>query len=234
MLRLSTALLFACLPLTALASPVPKVVADEEKVRRPYGTPIDASGKCEFRFEPKRLTIQTAGRITGKDAFSPYVPQVVRKLSGDFDIRVKVASLTLPDDEAHHVGNQRRTAAGLFVTGGGRTVSVLRFNSYDPLAGFSPFVRMQGVLLEEADKTGARGMSIGNAPLKIPIWVRLARRAGVLPVSWGADGMEWFRQRPMKAPLPDEVTVGLFVAQTTEQTCQAEFEDYTVEAPPKD
>ena len=157
MLRQLALLLLACLPLTALAAPVPKMVADRDQLRRNYGTPIDASEKCEFLFEPNRLTIRTAGRITGQDVFTPYAPRVVRKLTGDFDIAVKIASLTLPDDEAYYVGDHRRTAAGLFVTGGGKTVSVLQSCSYDPLAGFSPFIRMQNVLLEEAEETGERG-----------------------------------------------------------------------------
>ena len=75
---------------------------------------------------------------------------------------------------------------------------------------------------------------MGNTPLNMPIWAWLTRRAGVLAVTWGVNGKALGKPRQLKATLPDEVMVGLLVAQNTDQPCQAVFEEYSVKVHAKE
>ena len=105
------------------------------------------------------------------------------------------------------------------------------------------YLKRNGVMVEELTRVvwvdswfpgGGAGNSLSAVDANKSTYLRIARKAKEVSVSYSFDGREWsvpYAHR--KYEFPDEVTVGVFLAHSTHQGADATFADFTVEQPKK-
>src|SRR5438093_620042 len=89
MLRCCEILVLACVPLVAVAAPVPKEV-DAGRMRRSYGEAIDPDRDCKFEMLVEKLRLTIPGKPHFVERKLGNAPRVAREVEGDFTITVRV------------------------------------------------------------------------------------------------------------------------------------------------
>jgi hypothetical protein len=207
----------------APAAPVPRPVAEKERVDKEWGR-FGGAGEREVR--GRELTIRTAAHeadIHSREFTT--VPHTTRKVRGDFVVTVRVTESSaqpVPDKEAWHLG----TLAGLFVAGGSSGVAHCR--SAHSFAGGEPEYHI-GTVEWYPDWGRAKAERIPNDGPNI--YLRLVRRGRELAVSHSTDGAKWSKPRELAddLDLPVEVNVGVFVGAYRPIIARATFADLTIE-----
>jgi regulation of enolase protein 1 (concanavalin A-like superfamily) len=207
----------------APAAPVPRPVAEKERVEREWGR-FAGAGERELR--GRELTIRSAAYEPDQHTREfTTVPHTVRKVCGDFVATVRVTESSaqpVHDKESWHLG----TLAGLFVAGGGSGFAHCR----SALSVDGGKAEYHVVTVEWYPEWGrAKAESIPNDGPSI--YLRLVRHGNELAVSHSANGTKWSKPRELADAfcLPFEVTVGVFVGTYRPRIASATFADLKIE-----
>lgn len=225
MLRLAVPLLVATAAVAA-AAPVPGWVYDPARIRALYGTPDEAAGRCTLRLRGTELSVRTPGSP------DPGGYRLSRTVSGDFDVRVKLAFLDAPPRSFGPSKGQLKTEAGLIAGADGHFLSVYRYRQYHLDNGKPQEGLDEAVWVDQNRPDGGTGSRLADGP-DGAVWLGLVRKAGVVSVLWSPDGKEWAEPWPAdEVKLPDRLTLSLIVATGTDQECEARFDGYKLTVPP--
>lgn len=227
---------FVCLAATPLADAAPAPPETEkEKIARLWGRTVGPAGGGRFTLRGERLAIRsTAAPVVGWPTEPRWTAlRVTRAWTGDFDLRVRLDTLTVPSRAALHNRGSLQTTAGLFVAGGGSFLTVHRSLAFHVFDGVIADQLDQCVWVDRCDAHGGGGNRLAETIATRPVHLRLTRQAGVISLSSSDDGVAWAAPRVFPDDLPDEVTVGVFVSHTPWQECEAVFDQYALTVPKK-
>ncbi|MBX9582376.1 MAG: hypothetical protein K2X87_18900 [Gemmataceae bacterium] len=200
----------------AVAAPVPAGTDEPARIRALYGAPDEAAAGCALRLRGTELLVRTPG--------PPGAYRLSRTLTGDFDLRVKLAFLDAPNRAVRQPHQSLETKAGLVAGGDGHTFAIYRYRAYHLNNGEPQDGLDEAVWVEEMRPDGGEGRRLADGPAG-PVYLGLTRKDGVVAVTWGRDGEEWAEPWPAAtAKLPDRLTVSLLVSHTTEQACEVRFD----------
>ena len=221
-----TAALFLLLPVFAAAAPVPPP-SEKQQIEKLWGKIVSPAAECEFRLNGKALTIRTAGQpARGLRTEQEPIPRVGKKVTGDFEVTVKVADATPPAREAKHNESWPWTRAGLYVVGGGYSVEFHLSQYYTKTN--EKLTRCPWV--DTWHPRGGSGSQNGHVEPGKSLYLKLVRKGNAVTVCHSTDGEKWsnpFNPR-QTVEFPDEVTVGVFVAHGTYQPVEATFDGLAI------
>src|SRR5262245_23570907 len=106
MLRCCAILVLACVPIMAIAAPIPKE-DDAVRIRRVYGETIDPDRDCKFEMTGEKLRLTIPGKQHFVERKLYNAPRVAREIEGDFTLTVRVTFPIRPAKglEAHQADN---------------------------------------------------------------------------------------------------------------------------------
>src|SRR5262249_30980070 len=145
------------------------------------------------------------------------VPRVTRRVFGDFEATVKVMDATCPNKDARHTDAWPGTRAGLFISGDGFAVELHVYQYYSKFNASPADEPTRCVWVDSWCPRGGAGSQLKNAEPGKSTYLRLVRKGKDVNVSYSFDGKQWSAPfNPRRAlEFPDEVTVGVYLAQTT-------------------
>jgi regulation of enolase protein 1 (concanavalin A-like superfamily) len=209
----TAAILFMCAIASATAQNLedtPKLEADQKPVEKRFakqkldgwGTALDLAGDCKFEAKDGGLVMTVPGgkaHDLSTELLSSTAPRVLRPLSGDFSIQVKVEGEFRPGADSSQPGRSGYRGAGLVVFADAKNYvrlerATLEWKGEEPQAYTNFEIRVDG----ELQRIG----TTGDAALdpKKPTWLRLERVGSILQGAVSQDGKEW------KALAPKELT----------------------------
>ena len=219
----------------AVAAPVPPP-SEKEQLAKLWGT---TAGQGEFELKGKQLTLRsTISKPNREYSWGEQlsVPRTGRVVSGDFVITVCIRDASAPGKDVKHDTHSAETNAGLYVRGGESSLRYYLTQTYQRFNGAAPNPNLQRRLGIEANypRGGASGSLQGVEDGK-STYLRLIRKDKALAMSHSADGEKWsVPNNPfgnIEMSIPDEVTVGVFLAHSTYQISHATFDGFTIEKP---
>ena len=233
---LRAAVLLALISVAAAgAAPVPPP-SEKELLAKHWGK---TEGQGEFEVKGKQLTLRSALSKPNRD-FSwgeqLSVPRTGTVVSGDFVITVRVLDASAPGKDVKHDTHSAETNAGLYIRGAESSLRYYLTQTYQRFNGAPANPNLQRRLGIEANypRGGASGSLQGVEDGK-STYLRLIRKDKVLAMSYSGDGEKWsVPNNPfanIEMSIPDEVTVGVFLAHSTYQISHATFDGFTVEKP---
>jgi hypothetical protein len=212
----------------ALAAPVPPP-GEKELIAKHWGT---TKGGGEFTLAGKQLTIRSVGQPAEGSVHyivvgdNKNIPHVARIVTGDFEVTVRVADASAPNNKVSDKSDTPETRAGLFMFSGGDGVDLVLRQSSDAK--------------REVRVTRWGGPCAMNATLQDvgpgkSVDLRLARKGNSFTVAYSLDGKTWSEPRvvkPFNFGVPPELTVGvLLVHNTYQEGASATFDNFTVTQP---
>lgn len=211
------ALLFASL--VAVAAPVPKE-ADNEKVKRLFGTIEDPDKDCRFAIVKDRLELTMKG---GKqyDYFEKLknCPRILKDVKGDFVATVR-AFAVLPEKAQAAQGQQAEVGAGLIV---------LDENGRDYRSGMHDFRgKDRHLMLTIPGSHGPAGLQIkqpGNG-----VFTRFTRKGDSLALAVSGDGKMWNEILSMsRLKLGESLRVGVYAFSNSKDDTMVTFDQFSIE-----
>lgn len=223
------------LALLAVAAPVPPET-DAARMKRLFGTPVDPVGDCRFQMAGDKLTLRVgdASRETGQAREYRNAPRTGRPVRGDFAVRVRVTA-DLPADltPINPVVRWSHTA-GLVVWQDEHHLATVEIGRFS-LSPRSP-LPMRGV--RSAAWRDSVGHVIGDVYARpedaaMPArWLQITRTGERVQFAAGPDGQTWPIRDIKKAPLADELSVGVTAGHTTAAGFTATFDEFRVDSLP--
>lgn len=164
----------------------------KEKVEG-WGTALDLAGDCKFVAKDNALVMTVPGgkpHDLSAELKSSTAPRVLKPLSGNFVLQVKVEGEFVPGGESTEPRRSGYRGAGLVVFADARNYArleraTLQWTGEDPHAYTNFEIRVDGQL----ERIG----TTGDAPLDPhkPTWLRLERKGNILQGAVSQDGREW-------------------------------------------
>jgi hypothetical protein len=229
MLRAALFVFVSAFATAVAAAPVPRA-SEKELIARHWGK---TEGPGEFELNGKQLTLRSVGQPTQGliKSDGKAVPRATRTVSGDFEATVKLLDASPANKDAKHSDAWPGTRAGLFISGGGFAIELHLYQYHS---------KVNGVVREEPTRTvwvdtwfprGGQGSSLKTVAAGKSVYLRITRKGQDVTVSHSLDGKEWSKPFAPRKELdfPAEVTVGVYLAQSTHQFAHATFEGLTVE-----
>jgi hypothetical protein len=231
MLRLAFLLLIA-LPL--VAAPRPRETVEADKLRKIYGWPQDADRDCDFAFTAGRLKVHTpkAAHALGGHATWGNAPRTVREVEGDFTITLNI-SVPLPPGHSNPL-QAPRLAGGLVVFGTAPTGprrAIIGWVRRPDADGWNSTVEMATSRNEEQGGDsiiGEEGLSDRDWQ---PLSIAFTRIKDTFQTDYRVGDGKWKPLVAGPSALPEKLTIGVFVENTTGLPAVITFEDFLVEAP---
>jgi regulation of enolase protein 1 (concanavalin A-like superfamily) len=158
-----------------------------------WGTALDLAGDCKFETKDSALVITVPGGVShdlSAELSSSTAPRVLRGLSGDFVLQVKVEGDFRPGADSTEPRRSGYRGAGLVVFADSKNYvrlerATLHWQGDEPHAYTNFEIRVDGQL----ERIG----TTGDAPLDPtkPTWLRLERVGKILQGAVSQDGREW-------------------------------------------
>lgn len=215
-----------CVPLSAVAAPVPPD-SDITKLTRAYGTWTDPDKDCKFKLDggELRVTIPASHHMVSKpvEGARNNAPRALREVGGDFTAVVRVVIPIpdrLPDTNWPYCsgGLLAWTPDGHFVVRlcGGR-VNGLR----EAIWGHYMVGTLDHIMVKEL------GAPTGKA------FVRLNREGQKLTAGWSRDGKAWKDLTPVDVAWGAKVKVGVVAESNLGVPVEVTFDQYSLTQPKK-
>jgi len=154
-------------------------------------------------------------------------PRLVRRVSGDFAVQVKVVT---PVDVTGKNLTAKRPAEARFLF---RAASLLVWHdekNFVRLERSSSLSRPHRWGYQAFDQGRRAAMQAGEVRKAGDSWLRIQRKNGVVYAWYRQDGDEaWTAMEVERLSLPDVVTVGVAVLNSTSDPFMVRFEDFEVE-----
>jgi hypothetical protein len=215
------------------AAPPPKET-EAEKLLRIWGSTVDPGKNCTFRLDGDRLKISVPGNPNlSKPNSGPRsrYARVQSEVTGDFDARVKVVSLTPPISAT---GEERMTCGGLFMrTDDKNHVSITLYSNplgNDKVLGFCSEFFSQHVVAGEQD---GKSKIVAKEFLGKPVYVRMTREGKEAATYFSTDGKNWTLHTRWAHTLPEKVFFGITTSHRYDDPVEAVFDSFEVTQPGK-
>lgn len=229
--NLISALLIAVV--TLLTTQVPATAAQRASKTdiADWGTPSDPNGDCKFFRAPGELLISVPGSTGPHDLAADVdkfnAPRVLKPVSGDFVIQVKVEGRYAPGNKSTLPGRHSYIGAGLVVMANSNNVICLaraafQRSSGEPL-GYANFEKRVGGELERIGDVADHPLST-----KGPAFLRLERRGQTIFGWISTDGDKWDALPPKVLPenWPHKLEVGVMAISTSAEVFNPRFSEF--------
>lgn len=191
-----------------------------------WGVKIDPDNDCQFKDlgNAVEISVPNTWHDVNADTGKLNGPRIMREVSGDFTVTVKVSGTFSPGTK----GTKPRTVPCI----GGGILVWLDSNNYIFLDRFA--INRGGKVAEyaafEEREWGTRAAvnNKGGLPVGKPLWVRLERRGDRILGSISGDGKNWMRLDPMDTSYPSTVKVGFSVINCADQPITVRFDNFTL------
>jgi regulation of enolase protein 1 (concanavalin A-like superfamily) len=204
---------------TKKAGPHPE---PEGKPLGAWGDAVDPDGDCTFDDQGHALAISVPGTLhdLNADIDKFNAPRVVREVSGDFSVTVKVVGEFKPGPKSHNPKSVPYNGGGIFVWQDSDNYirlergAVIRRNKVGTFAIF------------EEREWGARG-AVNNGKLDPgTAYLRLQRRGNRILGYTSKDGKNWARLDPIETSWGPKLKVGLDAVNSGNEPFQVRFENF--------
>lgn len=192
----------------------------------------DPDKDCEFRLAGDKLSITIPAKnhnlhpVRGLNA-----PRVLKKVSGDFTVQVKVTSDFKPGTKSTKPEGQGRpfNGAGILVWQSDENFLRIERNAYwvgDSLYCYPPGIeywrdrQYSGFNNSPTDASYFMGRST---------WLKGRRQGQNVTVSISHDGTEWNEVKTFQIEMSDEVSVGVAAVNSSDTPFTVDFEEFTIE-----
>jgi regulation of enolase protein 1 (concanavalin A-like superfamily) len=197
----------------------------KQKEIKGWGTAIDPSGDCTIESDGKTLTIKVPGTLHDLNAQNDSVnaPRVLRDVTGDFSVQVKVVGTFKPTGTKTSAATVPYNGAGILLWAGeGHFVrferaAMLRDGSVTTFLNFEKHHREQPPI--------HRGAFIEAGP----VYLRLTRKQNQIVRAVSRDGVEWQAFEPLTVDWPARVKVGVAAVNSNSAAFPVRFEKFSVE-----
>jgi hypothetical protein len=213
----------------AVAAPAPPP-SEKQLLAKHWGT---TDGWGEFKLAGKQLTIKsnsgapTRG-VNHRDRMN--MPRVTRLVVGDFEATVKVLDATAPNKDSKHEYIWPMTRAGLFVSAEGVGLELFLQQYHSKVNNTVQDELRRCVWLDMWVNNGGTGQTLKVAEEGKSTYLRITRKDKTVTVSYSFDGTAWTQFDPRRQlDLPEVVTVGVFLSNTTHQFAEARFDNFIVQ-----
>jgi len=193
----------------------------------------DPDKDCEFRLTGDKLGITVPAKnhnlhpVRGLNA-----PRVLKKVSGDFTVQVKVTSDFTPGKKSTKPGGQGSPfiSAGILLWQSEENYLRIERNAFwggESLYCFPPGIeywrnrQYVGFNKNPADATYFVGRST---------WLKGRRQGPNVTVSISHDGEEWNEVKTFQVEMGDEVSVGVAAVNSSDAPFTVDFEEFTIES----
>ena len=185
---------------------------------------IDPDNDCKVEDKGSVLAIEVPGTIHDLDADNDRfnAPRVVREVSGDFSVTVKVVGGFKPGAKSTKPKGVPYNGAGIFVWQDSDnyvflgSAAILRNNKVKQLAAL------------ESAEWGSRAAVNNHGIDPGTVYLRLERRGNRLLGSTSKDGKSWEKLDPMEPSYPATLKVGLYAINTSSDPLTVRFEDFNL------
>jgi regulation of enolase protein 1 (concanavalin A-like superfamily) len=193
----------------------------------------DPDKDCEFRLLGDKLGITVPAKnhnlhpVRGLNA-----PRVLKKVSGDFTVQVKVTSDFTPGKKSTKPQGQGQPfiSAGILIWQSEENYLRIERNAYwagESLYCFPPGIEywrnraFSGFNDDPTDATYFVGRST---------WLKGRRQGPNVTVSLSHNGKEWYEVKTFQVEMADEVSVGVAAVNSSDIPFTVDFEEFTIES----
>ena len=190
-----------------------------------WGAIFDRDGDCDVRADMDKLTItvpKTFHNLNPTRGMN--APRVLRKVSGNFQVQVKVTGDFKPGSESTGVGRPFN-GAGLLVWASEKNFLRVERNAWwagaEALYCYPPLMEYwrEGEYSGANDDPRSAEYFQGRST-----WLKLRRQGAKMTVSLSHDGMEWSEIKTFAVDMPEDVMVGVAALNSSNEPFTAEFE----------
>ncbi len=205
-------------PKSAPAGPLAAVAFDAG-----WDKPVDPDGDCKIAPNKGALTIEvpaTRHDLTVEEGIMN-APRLLRDVTGDFTIQVKVGGDLQPAAPSTRQGGIPYLGAGLVVMAGDQTCLRLERAAVNQNGQTSTYVNW------EARTPGRSGSASSGRTLDKPsLYLRLRRQGDIFFPSFSRDGAAWIELPQQQLNLPAGVKVGMAAVTTSAGAFKATYDDF--------
>lgn len=197
-----------------------------------WGAATDPDGDCRFYLAKRSLLIHVPGSATPHDLAAEIgtvnAPRVLRKVTGDFTIQVKVEGRYNPGGESTKEGRTGYNGAGIIAMTDTNHVitlarAVLQHEGGEP----RPYANFEMRTGGELQRMGIT--SDCPIPLKEPVYLRLERRGAKVSGAVSVDGITWQTMESKEIPdWPAELQIGVAAISTSREEFNPRFSELQV------
>lgn len=195
-----------------------------------WGKPADPDGDCKFFRAPRELLISVPGsngpHDLAADVDKTNAPRVLKPVSGDFSIQVKVDGRFVPGASSTLPGRVGYNGAGLVLMADDQNViSLARAVLHRPGGELSPYANFEKRADGELERIGDAGEH--PLPATGAVFLRLERRGQKLTGAVSLDGDKWktIGSKKIPADWPRKLKVGVVAISTSEEEFNPRFSD---------
>ena len=196
-----------------------------------WGKPTDPDGDCKFFRAPGELLISVPGsngpHDLATDVNKTNAPCVLKAVSGDFSIQVKVDGRFAPGTKTSLPGRFAYNGAGLLLMADASNVVCLARGVFqrpgDEPKTYANFEKRVGGELERIGDAADHAL-----PATGPVFLRLARHGQTIFGWVSTDGNKWDALPPKVLPdsWPNKLSVGIVAISTSEQEFNPRFSSF--------
>ncbi len=188
-----------------------------------WDKPIDPDGDCKITPEKEALTIEAPGKrhdLAGEGAMN--APRLLRDVSGDFTIQVRVAGDLKPAGPSTAPGGLPFEGAGLVLFANDKTFVRLERAAIDRNGTADPYVNWE----VRADGRQQWASTAKLNPEDQTVYLRLRRLGDRLFPGYSVDGKTWTEMPPQALVMPATVKVGVAAVTSSAGTFRPKFDDF--------
>ncbi len=197
-----------------------------------WGTATDSDKDCEYRFTADQRKLCITVPATTPHDLSPVrglnAPRVLRSVSGDFTVQVKITSDFKPGVNSTGKGRPFNGAGLLIWENEGNFLRIERnaywlspeeLYCYPPLIEYWRNREYGGVNSDPTDATYFQGRTT---------WLKANRQGKNVSVSMSHDGKEWNEVKTFQVEMAEEVLVGVAAVNTSDAPFTVDFEELKI------
>jgi regulation of enolase protein 1 (concanavalin A-like superfamily) len=198
-----------------------------------WGTVHDPDGDCKIFIEDDKVTITVPDEPhdMNPDRGPVNAPRILREVTGDFTLRVRVTGDFEPGKETTNPRSAPFNGAGLLLWMGEEDYVRLERNVWlrgeDQRQCFPPLFQAfkDGVDQGTNPPLTTKEFFVGEST-----WLRFERRGAALTASCSHDGDEWVFAKRIELEIPETVHVGVSASNTSNHPFRVTFDQYKLKA----
>ena len=212
-------------PPVAVAPPKPAPVGPPAVLSFETGwdKPVDPDGDCKIVADKEALTIEAPGKrhdLAGEGAIN--APRLLRDVSGDFTIQVRVAGDLKPAGPSTAPGGLPFEGAGLVLMADDKTFVRLERAALDRNGAAEPYVNWE----VRADGRQQWASTAKLNPEDQTVYLRLRRLGDRIFPGFSADGKTWTEMPSQALATLATVKVGVAAVTSSAGTFRPKFDDF--------
>ena len=204
------------------------IIADEQTTIAGWGTVTDPDKDCFFSIQGDKLGITVPAKNHNlHPARGLNAPRVLKRVSGDFSVQVKITADFRPGATSTAHG-QPFNGSGLLIWQNEESFLRVERNAYwvnDALLCYPP-------LIEYWSKGAYRGASAYPTDAAYfkgsSTWLKARRQGKDVTVSISHDGQEWSDVKTFPVEMADDLFVGVAAVNSSDTPFSVQFEGFTV------